>query len=678
VQEREGGEGEAMEDEASELNAGATDFLTPTPIPHALHTPGPFLLSTPVASFEPDAGAPSLPNQPHFSPTLATPPPPPPLSPPPTSSTAAGAVASVAPSTPTASATPVTGPMGAVPPLYRLFTCSDPDTTYGTGGAERGGGGGSAQNKAPDNGNDIATAIFRSVGSPGSAGKSPYIGSWSAVSPDIGDSALAAVTAVADMLWQQCPAYHAATPQPHPPPPGIHTPCITGADSSRRRVALMGHASFALWSRVECVRIHLLLHVSGDRSWATKELVKLLPIQEPPLQGSSDEDVEGGEGVSGGEGGGKGRGGGGNVVLRGLLTLAHLLESNEEETSFVPEVEEGRVAGVPSERLLSAASCALRALRMTNTDAALLGMLEPIAARAASRQHAGQAGAGGEKGGGGAQLAGVRRVEEFLLAGRAQYEQALDMAQAALFQAVFHFPRNADALTCLADCLERRFLNILPPGVLGEDGGSETEEMVGGYGMEAVAGVGNASGQETENVVEEDGGRKKEARRGGEEEGRGKGVCENRLQPDVIMDMVLAIEGLYTRALGHNPWHTQALHGLALLRRVHLDDNPSAVGLLRRAVCGRFNPAVVTRDRRDATLLLHLANALFVASRDERPVPLNWNEGGDVTRSYILDGHLEADAQHASQGEGKSGNDNGAILAEAEAQISKFLPVVAL
>jgi hypothetical protein len=59
-------------------------------------------------------------------------------------------------------------------------------------------------------------------------------------------------------------------------------------------------------------------------------------------------------------------------------------------------------------------------------------------------------------------------------------------------------------------------------------------------------------------------------------------------------------------------------------------------------------------------------------------VPLNWNEGGDVTRSYILDGHLEADAQHASQGEGKSGNDNGAILAEAEAQISKFLPVVAL
>ena len=49
-----------------------------------------------------------------------------------------------------------------------------------------------------------------------------------------------------------------------------------------------------------------------------------------------------------------------------------------------------------------------------------------------------------------------------------------------------------------------------------------------------------------------------------------------------------------------------------------------------------------------------------------------------MTRSYILDGHLEADAQHASQGEGKSGNDNGAILAEAEAQISKFLPVVAL
>ena len=312
-----------MEDEASELNAGATNFFsTPTPTPHAPRTPGPFLLSTPVASFEPDAGAPSLPNQPHFSSTLATSPPPPP--PPLTSSTAAGVVASVAPSTsPTASAAPVTGPVGAVPPLYCLFACSDPDTTYGTGGAERGGGGGSAQKKTPDNGNDIANAIFRSVGSPGSAGSggksdscsaSPDIGSWSAVSPDIGDSALAAVTAVADMLWQQCPAYHTATP---PPPPGMHAPCITGADSSRRRVALLGHALFALWSRMECVRIHLVLHVSGDRSWATKELVKLHPIQEPPLQGSSDEDVEGGEGVSGGEGGGKGRGGGGTWFSEG-------------------------------------------------------------------------------------------------------------------------------------------------------------------------------------------------------------------------------------------------------------------------------------------------------------------------------------------------------------------------
>jgi hypothetical protein len=336
------------------------------------------------------------------------------------------------------------------------------------------------------------------------------------------------------------------------------------------------------------------------------------------------------------------------------------------------------VAGVPSERLVSAASCALRALRVTNIDVALLGMLEPIAARAASGQHAGQAGAGGGGGGGGgAQLAGVRRVEEFLLAGRVQYEHALDMAQAALLQAVFHFPRNADALTGLADCLERRFLNILPPGVLGEDSGSETGEIFGGYGMEAVAGVDNAGGQETEDAVEEDGGRKKEARRGGQEEGRGKGVCEDRLQADDIMEMVLAIEGLYTRALGQNPWHTQALHSLALLRRVHLDDNPSAVGLLRRAVCGRFNPAVVKRGRRDAKLLLHLANALFVAARDERPVPLNWNEGGDVTRSYILEGHLEADTQYASQeckseGEGKGGNDNGALLAEAEAQILKI------
>jgi hypothetical protein len=61
------------------------------------------------------------------------------------------------------------------------------------------------------------------------------------------------------------------------------------------------------------------------------------------------------------------------------------------------------------------------------------------------------------------------------------------------------------------------------------------------------------------------------------------------------MEMVLAIDGLYT----------------------------TTVGLLRRAVYGRFNPAVVKRGRRDTTLLLHLANALCVAARDERPVPLN-------------------------------------------------------
>ncbi len=40
-----------------------------------------------------------------------------------------------------------------------------------------------------------------------------------------------------------------------------------------------------------------------------------------------------------------------------------------------------------------------------------------------------------------------------------------------------------------------------------------------------------------------------------------------------------------------NPLHTEALHGLALVRRSYLDDNPSAVRLLRRAVQARYRVA---------------------------------------------------------------------------------------
>ncbi len=40
-----------------------------------------------------------------------------------------------------------------------------------------------------------------------------------------------------------------------------------------------------------------------------------------------------------------------------------------------------------------------------------------------------------------------------------------------------------------------------------------------------------------------------------------------------------------------NPSHTEALHGLALVRRSYFDDNPSAVRLLRRAVQARYRVA---------------------------------------------------------------------------------------
>ena len=328
------GEQEAEDDEPSEQDPVATDPLTPTP--HARRTSPPFVFTTPIASLDSSAGRAATSATPAANAAVA-------FARSQTAPYTGGWLSSGAETrTPIFSAPAVSGATpgtDTASPLYGLSTSSAADSLQGVG-AIGGGGDGCSAHATPGRGNDLAAFIFRCIGSPGSVGSKGQGDAWSGTQ-GIGGSALAAVTAVADKLWHQCHAVRATPPPPpHPsvPPAVVSAPssppstnsgvshCAPGGLASiGQRVSHVHLDPLALWSRLECVRIHLLLHLSGDRSWATAELAKL-----NPLGGRDDGDGEGSGGVDGH--GGAGEGGGEKIVLRGMLSLAHLLARSGDGT----------------------------------------------------------------------------------------------------------------------------------------------------------------------------------------------------------------------------------------------------------------------------------------------------------------------------------------------------------
>ena len=424
-----------------------------------------------------------------------------------------------------------------------------------------------------------------------------------------------------------------------------------------------------LTAHLQCIRVMLRLGPTPNLTSAKVALSELLPM---PLADPVARNSTNGRSQSPG--------------LRCLLTLAHLLDADMSRAHG--DVACSAAGGSDREGLLARSRQALAMFQVLDCDAQLLvsvnSIFQPSDASICGGSATGQEEvlpASGAQGSGGLHPR-VRVLEAILRNLRQKEADDAMLAEQALCLAVHQFPKHPDALTSLADWLHHRHLHIFSPiGCAGPEETGDDEEAKAALVALAEM-VGQPLPDETcENQRRQDGqaGETRDESMGVEKaggEGGGPAEDERRMEKEIVM----AVDAMYFRALELNPRSTDALHGLALIRRTYLDDNPSAVVLLRRAVQTRYQRRVRRRDVHDARLLVNYATALHAATRDSRRIPSSWGAGDGITRCSALQACNEslaaAGAEEFAVGIGcKEGVPRSEMMAEAGAAVAEALAI---
>ena len=425
----------------------------------------------------------------------------------------------------------------------------------------------------------------------------------------------------------------------------------------------------SLTAHLQCIRVMLRLGPAPNLTLAKVALSELLPM---PLADPLARNSTIGRSQSPG--------------LRCLLILAHLLDADSSRTEG--DVACSAAGGSDREGLVARSRKALEMFQVLDCDAHLLAtvnsIFQPSDASICCGSATGQDEvllASGAQGSGGVHPR-VRVLEAILRNLRQKEADDAMFAEQALCLAVHQFPKHPDALTSLADWLHHRHLHIFSPiGCAGPEETGDDEEAKAALVALAEM-VGQPLPDETcENQSRRDGqaGETRDEGMGVEKaggEGGGPAEDERRMEKEIVM----AVDAMYCRALELNPRSTDALHGLALIRRTYLDDNPSAVVLLRRAVQTRYQRRVRRRDVHDARLLVNYATALHAATRDSRRIPSSWGAGDGITRCSALQACNEslaaAGAEEGAVGIGcKEGVPRSEMMAEAGAAVAEALAI---